>query len=333
MRDPPRAVRHRPLLGPQTSTKLKVTGIDLFSAGNFMGGEGTEEIVLSDPIGGVYKKLVLQNDKLVGTCLYGDTVDGNWYLKLLREGRPIGDLRDRLMFGESNIGDVGHEGHTARRRDGRRRRGVRLNGVNKGAICKPSRARACSRSKRCASKPRQRRCGSCTGLVEQLLMFTAGGDYSAPAKKAMCGCSDASHQEAREAIRAEHLLTIATLRVLGWRTPNGCSSCRPAINYYLISTWPGKPATIRRAASSTSAATPTSRRTAPTRWFRACGAARPPPANCAASPTWSTSTRSAGQTDRGQRIDLLGLRKTTFPRSGRISACLRAMPTPRHCAP
>lgn len=64
-------------VGSLTSTKLKVTGIDLFSAGNFQGGEDTEEIVLSDPYSGVYKKLVIKNDKLVGACLYGDTVDGS----------------------------------------------------------------------------------------------------------------------------------------------------------------------------------------------------------------------------------------------------------------
>jgi nitrite reductase (NADH) large subunit len=227
--------------GSQTSTKLKVTGIDLFSAGNFMGGEGTEEIVLSDPIGGVYKKLVIQNDKLIGACLYGDTVDGSWYFKLLREGRPIGDLRDRLMFGESNIGDVGHEGHSraAALLDADEVCGC--NGVNKGTICKTIKDKGLftleevrRHTKASAS------CGSCTGLVEQLLMFTAGGDYSkAPAKKAMCGCTDSSHQEAREAIRAEHLLTIDSVyKRLAWRTPNGCASCRPAINYYLISTWP-----------------------------------------------------------------------------------------------
>jgi nitrite reductase (NADH) large subunit len=86
--------------GSQTSTKLKVTGIDLFSAGNFTGGDGCEEIVMADPTGGVYKKLVIQGDKLVGACLYGDTVDGAWYFKLLREGRAISDIRDALMFGE-----------------------------------------------------------------------------------------------------------------------------------------------------------------------------------------------------------------------------------------
>lgn len=87
--------------GSQTHTKLKVTGIQLFSAGDFMGGQGTEEILLSDPVDGVYKKLVLKGDRLVGVCLYGDTGDGPWYFELLREGRPLGPLRERLMFGET----------------------------------------------------------------------------------------------------------------------------------------------------------------------------------------------------------------------------------------
>ena len=86
--------------GSLTSTKLKVTGIDLFSAGDFMGGEGTEEIVMSDPFGGVYKKLVIKNDKLVGACLFGDTADGNWYFRLLQEGCNVRDIRGQLMFGE-----------------------------------------------------------------------------------------------------------------------------------------------------------------------------------------------------------------------------------------
>ncbi len=86
--------------GSDISTKLKVTGIDLFSAGNFTGGAGTEEIVLSDPPAKVYKKLVIQDGRLVGACLYGDTADGPWYFRLLREGRRIDDIRDRLMFGE-----------------------------------------------------------------------------------------------------------------------------------------------------------------------------------------------------------------------------------------
>ncbi|RPE72873.1 assimilatory nitrite reductase (NAD(P)H) large subunit precursor [Tibeticola sediminis] len=227
--------------GSLTSTKLKVTGIDLFSAGDFMGGEGCEEIVLSDPIGGVYKKLVIKDDRLVGACLYGDTVDGSWYFKLLREGRKIHDIRDKLMFGESNIGDTGHQGQNKAAAMADSDEVCGCNGVTKGAICKAIQEKGLftldevrKHTKASAS------CGSCTGLVEQLLMFTAGGDYSAtPKKKAICGCTDHSHQQVRDAIRAQKLLTIAdTMRFLEWRTPNGCATCRPAINYYLISTWP-----------------------------------------------------------------------------------------------
>jgi nitrite reductase (NADH) large subunit len=227
--------------GSTTSTKLKVTGIDLFSAGQFMGGEGFEQIVLNDPFGGVYKKLVIKDDKLVGACLYGDTVDGSWYFKLMREGRKIADIRDKLMFGESNIGDTGHEGNTRAAAMADSDEVCGCNGVNKGAICKAIKDKGLftldevrKHTKASAS------CGSCTGLVEQLLMFTAGGDYSKPpTKKAMCGCTDASHADVRQAIRDEHLLAIDSVyKRMGWRTPNGCASCRPAINYYLLSSWP-----------------------------------------------------------------------------------------------
>ncbi|WP_114974015.1 nitrite reductase large subunit NirB [Rhodoferax ferrireducens] len=228
-------------VGSLTSTKLKVTGIDLFSAGEFMGGDGTEEIVMSDPFGGVYKKLVLKDGKLVGACLYGDTVDGSYYFKLLRDGRSVADIRDKLMFGESNIGDTGHEGHNKAASMPDDAEVCGCNGVKKGTICKAIKEKGLftldevrKHTKASAS------CGSCTGLVEQILMFTAGGDYSAtPKTKAMCACTDHGHQAVREAIVANKLLTIASVyQFMEWKTPNGCASCRPAINYYLISSWP-----------------------------------------------------------------------------------------------
>jgi nitrite reductase (NADH) large subunit len=230
--------------GSLTSTKLKVTGIDLFSAGDFIGGPDTEEIVLSDPHadgGGVYKKLVLKDDKLVGACLYGDTVDGSWYFKLLRDGRNVADLRDKLMFGESNIGDTGHQGQSRAMSMADSDEVCGCNGVSKGTICKAIKEKGLftldevrKHTKASAS------CGSCTGLVEQILMFTAGGDYSAtPKTKALCGCTDHGHQAVRDAIRQHKLLAIPDVyRHLNWKTPNGCATCRPAVNYYLLSTWP-----------------------------------------------------------------------------------------------
>jgi len=86
-------------LGSQVSTKLKVTGIDLFSAGDFMGEEGTQSLVLRDPIRGIYKKLVLKGDILVGACLYGDIQDGSWYFDLIKQGKHITDCRRTLVFG------------------------------------------------------------------------------------------------------------------------------------------------------------------------------------------------------------------------------------------
>ena len=229
--------------GSLTSTKLKVTGIDLFSAGDFMGSSdgSTEEIILSDPHEGIYKKLVIRNDQLVGACLYGDTVDGSWYFKLLREARSVSDIREKLMFGESNIGDVGHEGHSKAANMPDEAEVCGCNGVNKGTICKAIKEKGLftldevrKHTKASAS------CGSCTGLVEQILMFTAGGDYSAtPKLKAICGCTDSSHQDARDAIREQKLLTNeAVFKALNWRHPTGCATCRPAINYYRLSTWP-----------------------------------------------------------------------------------------------
>ncbi|WKB53966.1 nitrite reductase large subunit NirB [Eleftheria terrae] len=227
--------------GSQVSTKLKVTGIDLFSAGNFMGGDGTEEIVMSDPYGGVYKKLVIKDDQLVGACLYGDTVDGSWYFQLLREGRKVSEIRDKLMFGESHLGVAGHEGQNKAASMADDAEVCGCNGVTKGTICKAIKEKGLftldevrKHTKASAS------CGSCTGLVEQILMSTAGGDYSAtPKKKALCGCTDHSHAEVRQAVREHKLITIdSVFRFMEWRTPNGCASCRPAVNYYLISTWP-----------------------------------------------------------------------------------------------
>ncbi|MEK7943266.1 nitrite reductase large subunit NirB [Pigmentiphaga sp. YJ18] len=227
--------------GSVLSTKLKVTGIDLFSAGDFTGGTDTEDIVLSDPAGGVYKRLVIKDDKLVGACLYGDTVDGAWYFKLLRDGRAIGELRDRLMFGESSVGDAGVQGQSraAAMQDADEVCGC--NGVCKGTIVRAIQDQGLftvddvKKHTKAASS-----CGSCTGLVEQILMNTLGSNFQeAPKTKAVCGCTDHSHAALRQAIREHRLLSHAQVHdFMDWRTPNGCSTCRPAINYYLVSTWP-----------------------------------------------------------------------------------------------
>jgi len=86
--------------GSVTSTKLKVTGIDLFSAGDFNEEEGDESLVMQDSAAGIYKKLVIRDDKIKGAVMYGDTLDGTWYFQLMREGTNIADFRRTILFGQ-----------------------------------------------------------------------------------------------------------------------------------------------------------------------------------------------------------------------------------------
>jgi nitrite reductase (NADH) large subunit len=87
--------------GSVLATNLKVSGVHVFSAGDFLGSPGTNDIVFSDPGLNIYKKLVLDGDRLVGAVLYGDTADGLWYLDLIRSGMPISGFRDGLVFGRA----------------------------------------------------------------------------------------------------------------------------------------------------------------------------------------------------------------------------------------
>lgn len=230
--------------GSVTSTKLKVTGIDLFSAGDFIGGEGSETITLSDPIGGVYKKLVIKDDVLVGACLYGDTADGGWYFRQIRENHNVAQIRDHLMFGENALGDVGHQGQNSAASMPDTAEVCGCNGVCKGTIVKAIQEHGLfsvdevKKHTKAASS-----CGSCAGLVEQILISTVGGaaDVKPKSEKAICGCSDLNHGQIRKAIREHRLTSLdAAMRFMDWKPPNGCATCRPALNYYLISTWPGE---------------------------------------------------------------------------------------------
>jgi len=85
--------------GSAIATNLKVAGVSVYSAGDFLGGPGSEAIVFSDPGLGVYKKLVLRDGRLTGAVLFGDTADGLWYLDLIRSGAPVAAFRDDLAFG------------------------------------------------------------------------------------------------------------------------------------------------------------------------------------------------------------------------------------------
>jgi nitrite reductase (NADH) large subunit len=87
--------------GSVVATNLKVSGVGVFSAGDFMGVEGSETIVLSDARGGAYKKLVISGGRLAGAVLVGDTADALWYLDLIRSGGPVAAIRQDMIFGRA----------------------------------------------------------------------------------------------------------------------------------------------------------------------------------------------------------------------------------------
>lgn len=228
--------------GSLTATKLKVTGIEVYSAGDFTGDAESESLVFQDAARGVYKKVVLRDNRIRGSVLIGDTVDGAWYFQLLRDGTDVSNLREHLLFGQAHVGDSGHgsAGKVMAMSDDAEICGC--NGVCKGAIVRAIvEKKLFSLEEVRAHTKASSSCGSCTGLVEQILASTVGDVSPTQKKKPMCPCTDYTHDEVRQAIRVNQLKSMTQAReFLEWKTPDGCQKCRPALNYYLICAWPGE---------------------------------------------------------------------------------------------
>jgi nitrite reductase (NADH) large subunit len=223
-----------------TPTKLKVTGIDLYSLGDFAEGDDREEIVLRDASAGVYKRLVLKDNRIVGTVLYGETADGAWFNDLKKKAIDISEMRDTLIFGQAYQGGAPLDPMAAVAALPDDAEICGCNGVCKGKITGTIQAKGLTslddvraHTKASAS------CGTCTGLVEQLMKLTLGDAYNPAAVKPMCGCTDLGHDDVRRLIKAKQLKSIPQLmQELEWKTSCGCSKCRPALNYYMICDWP-----------------------------------------------------------------------------------------------
>ena len=227
--------------GSVTSTKLKVSGIDLFSAGDFSGGDGSEDVVMRDAARGVYKRIVVQDNKIIGAVLYGDTADGNWYFDLLKKEEDISDIRDALIFGQayaSGGAQADPRAAVAALSDDAEICGC--NGVSKGKVVEAIRSGASSLDAVRSTCKASASCGSCTGLVENLLSLTLGDEVET-GPKSLCKCTSFTHEDVRRLILEKDLKAIPqVMQELHWTTPDGCASCRPALNYYLLCAWPGE---------------------------------------------------------------------------------------------
>ena len=224
----------------QTATKLKVTGVDLFSAGDFADAPGREDIVFRDPGRGVYKRLIIEGERLIGAVMYGDTADGAWFFDKIKTAAPISDLRDTLIFGPafaSGASTMDPLAAVAALPPEAEICGC--NGICKGKIITAITGGANTLDAIRTTTKASASCGICTGLVEQIMALTLGDSFTANTNPPMCKCTDHTHEDVRRLIKSMELKSIpAVMQELGWKTVGGCASCRPALNYYLIADWP-----------------------------------------------------------------------------------------------
>jgi nitrite reductase (NADH) large subunit len=228
--------------GSVMSTKLKVTGIDLYSGGDFADAKDREEVVLRDAARGIYKRLVIKDNRIIGIVMYGDTVDGPWFFDKLKKGEDISEQREMLIFGQAYAGGTPLDPTAAVAALPPNAEICGCNGICKGKITDAIAAKGLTSIDEVRAHTKaSASCGSCTGLVEKLLVLSLGDGYKPNAVQPMCPCTDLGHADVRRLIIANSLRTIPDLmQKLEWKTSCGCAKCRPALNYYMIANWPGE---------------------------------------------------------------------------------------------
>jgi nitrite reductase (NADH) large subunit len=229
--------------GSVLSTRLKVSGVDVFSAGQFAGGEDCEDVVFRDAGRGVYKRLVLKDGRLAGAVMFGDAADGAWYFDLMRTCADVSEMRETLVFGQAiteGLRGIDPSAAVAAMADTAEICGC--NGICKGTIVQAIGTGLSTLDDVRAVTKASASCGTCTPLVEQLLRLTLGDGFKAKVgPQPICKCARHGHGVVRKRIIDESLKSMpAVMQSLEWMTPDGCPTCRPALNYYLLCAWPGE---------------------------------------------------------------------------------------------
>ena len=171
--------------------------------------------------------------------MYGDTADGNWFFGKIKDGEDVSEMRDTLIFGPAFQGGAAVDPLAAVAALPDDAEICGCNGVCKGTIVNAINDGATDLDAVRAVTKASNSCGTCTGLVEQVLAVTLGDDFVMPTAKSICGCTELTHEDVRRLIKSQELKSQeAVWQELGWTSRNGCHVCRPAINYYLLADWP-----------------------------------------------------------------------------------------------
>lgn len=219
--------------GSVVSTKLKISGVDVFSAGEFLDTPEHTVITAKDEWKRTYKKVLLRNNVIVGAVLFGDVTESANLQKLVRQGTEMNDEIYGSIMGTGCAGHKAASASVATMPDDEIVCGC--NGVTKLAIVEAITDQGLTtvdEIKACTGATRS--CGGCKPMVEQILQYVLGDGFESAAKQGICSCTSLSRDEIVAEIKAKGLTTSReVMNVLGWSQPEGCSKCRPALNYYL----------------------------------------------------------------------------------------------------
>jgi nitrite reductase (NADH) large subunit len=219
-----------------TSSRLKVYGIDLYSAGTVDEDAGVETIEYNDKGSKRYKRLFLRNNRIQGIVMYGDTGDGHRLFSSLLKGEDLSDKRHNILFGDSvavkeaaSIEAMPDEAIVCGC-NGRTKKMIVDAIEKKGLFTREDVKRETKASGSC---------GGCASLVDQILEATLGANFEGAAQQAgICGCTKYSRDDIIKNLKEKKLRSVSeVMETLGWETV-GCDICRPAINYYAAMTWP-----------------------------------------------------------------------------------------------
>ena len=227
--------------GSITSTKLKISGVDVFSAGEFIEGPQHSVIAAKDEWKRTYKKVLLDQGKIVGAVLFGDVTESASLQKYVREGTEMTDeIYGDLMGTGGHCGGKSKTAAVEKMADDEIVCGCKgvtkkviVDAINEKGLTTVDEIKACTGA--------TGSCGGCKPVVEQILSFVLGDGFKKTAKTGICACTPLSRQEIVASIKEKGLRTTKeVMHVLEWHNPEGCSKCRPAVNYYLGVIYPGE---------------------------------------------------------------------------------------------
>ncbi|MBW0763152.1 nitrite reductase large subunit NirB [Mammaliicoccus lentus] len=224
--------------GSTTFTSLKVSGCDLFSAGKIHTSESIKGIETFNSVDNVYKKIFVEDNKIVGAVLYGETADGNRYYNMMKKNETIEEytlvsLLHKVGEGEAtfNVGDMDDEETICG-----------CNGVSKGTIVQAIKEEGLTSVSEVTKMTKAgNSCGKCKGQIGELLEYTLGDSFEVNKPEGICGCTSLTRDQIVTQIRAKGLKTSKEVRhVLDFEDKDGCPKCRPALNYYLNMIYPNE---------------------------------------------------------------------------------------------